>query len=217
MNAARINMNELLNLLSTCANAHVQTFCKGEMIQLYNAKKRNIGIIIEGSANLYRSDYNGDISIMEKLIERNVFSETILPKTDDNFFLVSMEETKIAYIDYLYLYMGCNPLCTKHAKLTGMLFNLLLLNHQSLNEKMDILTKKSMQEKLLAYFKKVATEKNAKTFTIPYNLKELAEYLCMDRSAMMRELKKMKEARLIKRNSNKITLYKFVAKENEYV
>ena len=37
-----------------------------------------------------------------------------------------------------------------------------------------------------------AEQNGSGSFSIPFNKRELAEYLCMDRSAMLRELGKMK-------------------------
>ena len=64
-----------------------------------------------------------------------------------------------------------------------------------------------LKDKLISYFK-ILSEKNfSKTFTLPFSLTDLADYLSIDRSAMMRELKSLKEEGFIKKSDkNKITL-----------
>ena len=64
-----------------------------------------------------------------------------------------------------------------------------------LNQKIEILSKRTTREKLLSYFD--MQRGTAKKFTIPYNREELARYLCIDRSAMSNELCKMRDDGLI--------------------
>ena len=68
------------------------------------------------------------------------------------------------------------------------------------------MSKKTIREKLISYFK-ILSEKNfSKTLTLPLSLTDLSDYLSVDRSAMMRELKLLREEGFIKKNGNKITL-----------
>ena len=78
----------------------------------------------------------------------------------------------------------------------------------SLNSKIDILSQRSIKDKILTYLKKEALKKNSKTFTIPYSFQELADYLCIDRSAMMRELKNLQKEKKIKKEGRTFTIYK---------
>ena len=59
---------------------------------------------------------------------------------------------------------------------------------------MEVLSYRSTREKLLCYFRIRAGEEKSLSFSLPFTLSALAEYLCVDRSAMMRELKKLREA-----------------------
>ena len=74
------------------------------------------------------------------------------------------------------------------------------------NERIELLTARSIRNKLLAYFELEAKKNNSKTFNLNYSYTDLADYLAIDRSAMMRELKNLKEDRLIKDVNKKITL-----------
>ena len=67
---------------------------------------------------------------------------------------------------------------------------------------------KSIKEKLLSYLENLSIENNSKTIEIPISLSELADYLVIDRTAMMKQLKKMQEEKIITKNKNKITLLK---------
>ena len=76
----------------------------------------------------------------------------------------------------------------------------------NLNTRVEILTKRSTREKLRGYFNLLSARNLSKTFSIPFSLTDLADYLSVDRSAMMRELKTLKDEGFIKKNGNKITL-----------
>ena len=71
---------------------------------------------------------------------------------------------------------------------------------------MILLTTKSVREKLLTYFNSLSTENNSKSFELPFSLTDLSDYLMIERTAMMREFKRLKDENIIKKNKNKITL-----------
>ncbi len=75
-----------------------------------------------------------------------------------------------------------------------------------LNTRIEILTKRSIREKLRSYFNILSTRHLSQTFFLPFSLTDLADYLSVDRSAMMREIKSLKDDGFIKKNGNKITL-----------
>ena len=84
--------------------------------------------------------------------------------------------------------------------------NILLKKIVSLNLRIELLSKRTIREKLLGYFNSISTRNHSKTFKLPISLTDLADYLSVDRSAMMRELKLLKEEGFIEKNGNKITL-----------
>ena len=83
----------------------------------------------------------------------------------------------------------------------------LILNKVTLlNTRIELLAKRSTRDKLLGYFNVLSTRHFSKTFSLPFSLTDLADYLSVDRSAMMREIKFLKEEGFIEKTGNKITL-----------
>ena len=70
----------------------------------------------------------------------------------------------------------------------------------------EILSKRTIREKLLTYFNIITTKTINKSFTLPFSLTDLADYLSVDRSAMMLELGYLRKDNIIEKNGNKITL-----------
>ena len=74
------------------------------------------------------------------------------------------------------------------------------------NIRLEILSKRSIKDKLLSYFLLLAKDNPKQVFTLPFTYTDLADYLFVDRSAMMREIKKMKDSRIIKTKGKIIKL-----------
>ena len=75
-------------------------------------------------------------------------------------------------------------------------------------DKIEVISKKTLREKIMAYLHQQSMEQNSKHFTIPLGRLELAEYLCADRSALTRELSYMQKDGLIcyEKNTFKLLL-----------
>ena len=100
----------------------------------------------------------------------------------------------------------CNSKCKFHKELEKNLPILIMNNTIKLNTRIELLTKKNIRDKLLTYFNLLSTRSLSKTFTLPFSLTDLADYLSVDRSAMMRELSHLKEEGFIEKKGNTFTI-----------
>lgn len=83
----------------------------------------------------------------------------------------------------------------------------LILNKvNELNTRIEFLAQKTIRDKLLMYFSLMSTKNFSKTFELPLSLTDLADYLNVNRSAMMRELKLLREEGLVDKVGNRIIL-----------
>ena len=74
--------------------------------------------------------------------------------------------------------------------------------NRDLIRKIEVISKRTIREKLLAYLSAQAQNQNSRYFEIPLGRTELAEYLCVDRSALTRELVRMRDDGLIDYDKN---------------
>ena len=74
--------------------------------------------------------------------------------------------------------------------------------NRDLMRKVEVVSKRTIRERLLAYLSIQAQIQESRYFEIPLGRVELAEYLCVDRSALTRELAKMKDDGLIDYDKN---------------
>lgn len=196
------NKEKLLKLLK----ASTITYTKGVNI-LSNVNRDNfIGIVDEGCLQIIINDYNGNNILIEELGENALFGDFMSSINSEECSCITKEKTKVTYIDYENI---TTPDIIKNDFYIIFVKNLLkILGDQlnSKNERIEILTKRSIRDKLLEYFRILSQNKGSKTFTIPFTFIELANYLSVDRCAMTRELKYLKNEGFIKIEGKRVYL-----------
>lgn len=126
--------------------------------------------------------------------------------TNNELFVEAKENCEILSFIYDSIINQCNSKCKFHNELEKVLPMLIMNNTIKLNTRIELLTKKNIRDKLLTYFNLLSTKKLSKTFTLPFSLTDLADYLSVDRSAMMRELSHLKEEGFIEKKGNTFTI-----------
>lgn len=199
-----IEDKDVKNMLN-CFEARTINYKSGTTIISNLANTNIIGIISSGNANLIKIDYNGNRTIIEKLEKDSIFGEVFLPASDE-LSVIATDNCTVITFDYDHITKRCKKSCPYHSILIDNMIQLLADKIVDMNNRIDILTKKTIREKLLEYFKVIEKEKLSKTFKLNLNFTELADYFGVDRSALMREIKNLKNEGFIEAKSNKITL-----------
>ncbi len=192
-------VDKLLKIL----DAKKLSFKKDRTIVTNIINVKMIGILLNGTANMERYDYNGNRSIIEKLKENSIFGE-VFSRLGSDISVVATSNCEVLFIEYDNLIK-----CAKNSILLNNIFTLLSNKIVDLNIRLEILSKRSIREKLLTYFLILANDKPNRIFTIPFTYTDLADYLSIDRSAMMREIKNLKEEGFIKTNGKQISLISY--------
>lgn len=195
------------NFENSCHRIQTKTFSKNEVITSYIKKRNQFCILVSGNADLVRYDLNGNRTIVEHFSNHDVFGEVFYTITTNNELLVeAREKCTVLFYSYNDIRQKCRNNCKFHQKLAEDLPELILGKVTDLNMRIELLTKRSTRDKLIGYFTMLSTRTLNKSFSLPFSLTDLADYLSVDRSAMMRELKLLKEEGFIEKNGNKITL-----------
>lgn len=201
-NITDLQRHKLLNLLQV----HIYKYQKAQEILPTINSENIIGIILTGKAELLNIDYNGNQILLEKFEENSVFGTNINPINQYNCEIIAKEYTEVLVINYNSLFNEEN---IKHFYFNIFMMNLFdIINtkFKETNEKMRVLEQKTIRDKLLEYFEIQYKKTYSKTIELPFNLKDFADYMAVNRSAMFRELKYMKEEKFISINGKKITL-----------
>lgn len=201
-NITNINKDKILKSLE----GNTLYFKKNNTI-LTNIKQDNIiGIILEGYIQIVKTDYNGNRTIIEDLYDNDIFSSKMSNISNNEYSVITKEDTKIIVIYFNEILN--NELNTSYYN--QFLKNLLYIMSDkmtNINNRIEILSNKTIRNKLLAYFKIMSKKNNSKIIYLPYTFIDLADYLGVDRSAMYRELKNLKEEGLITIVNKKIVLH----------
>lgn len=199
-----IEEKKLQKLLSTLQSSTL--FYKQNQTIAYSISNRNlIGIMESGEANLLRFDYDGKRTIIDELTPGDIFSDMFISANSSELSVIATTNCKVTFIEYEELIKKCKTSQTATILLDN-LFKVVSTTLIKRNERIELLTKRSIRNKLLAYFELQEKKNNSKTFNLNYSYTDLADYLAIDRSAMMREIKNLKEDKLIKDINKKITI-----------
>ena len=165
-----------------------------------------IALIDSGSVQLIYNDYNGNKTIIEEISEGEIFGTLTSIITSDEISCITKDDTQITYIEYNEI---TSDEIFKNDFYIIFIKNLIRILTEQLttrNTRIELLTKRSTRDKILAFLKNESQKKGNKRFTLSMTFTELANYLSVDRSAMSREIKYLKEEGFIEIEGKKIKL-----------
>lgn len=179
---------------------------KKDSIILDKIKGENIiGIVITGYLQIIKTDYNGNVTIIEKLDENSIFGSMFSNISNSEFQIITKEDSKIIIIDYDQITNIQNN-SPYYIKFMQNLLKIIFTKIEEKNDRIEILTEKTIRNKLLKYFQIISKRNGSKNIYLPFTLTELAEYIAVDRSAMSRELKNLKDDNIIEMNNKVIKI-----------
>lgn len=189
-----------------CIDGRTQSYKKDDIILLSGDTVDFVGLILSGRVKIIKEDINGNTTILAELATSELFGEVFACAGIDHspVTVQASEGSEILFINYKRIITTCSSACSFHSRLIENMLKLIAEKNLMLNQKIEILSKRTTREKLLMFLN---TQKGtAKKFTIPYNREEMAYYLCVDRSSMSNELCKMRDEGLIKFNKNQFEI-----------
>ena len=186
----------------------IKHFPKSDYIYLAGDCVENLCVVLEGTVQMIKEDIWGEKSIIANLGAGSVFAENFLGKLGDrsvvSYFVAS--DSEILMLPLGRSLFEVNTASKASQRLMCNIVSILADNNTRLIEKTEILCKKTLRSKILAYLEQEARNNDCRQFTIPFNRTDLANYLDADRSALTRELARMKEEGLIDYNKNTFTI-----------
>lgn len=213
-----IEENDILSLLN-CLNGKVKSYTKDSIILFNGDDLKYMGIILSGHAHILKEDILGNRNLISNLREKDLFGESLLCAGVEKspLTIVAITECEVLFLDFRPLIRTCPNTCSFHNKLIENMLRIIANKNLFLNKKLSYLSCKSIREKLSAYLLDCFKDKGEYSFSINYNRNQLANFLSIDRSAMCRELSKMKSEGIIDfwKNSFKIINLEALVKGEE--
>ncbi len=183
-----------------CFKPVEKSYGAGETVCSYDVFNDNVGIVSKGEVQIIRIDSEGNRTILENLGNNGLFGRVIsfAPVYDDAVGVVCKKDCFVLFVEYRHIVKRCENACAHHSRLVENMLRLMSRRAVDLSLRVEILSQRSIRGKLMAYFKSEAQRQKSGQCKIGFSYSDLADYICVDRCAMMRELKKMREEGIIR-------------------
>ncbi len=197
-----------ISAIIQCLQCSTETYAKGSYLYLAELTKPRMGILLSGKAKIIKETYAGESMMIAALEPGDLFGETFacVGLETAPVSILALDDSSAMFFDVQRLTHTCQAACPFHQQIIANLLTILAAKNMALNKKMSYITNKTIRGKLQAYLYDQADQARSHQFTIPFNRNELADYLCIDRSAMSRELSKMQEEGLLTYHKNSFKL-----------
>ena len=195
---------ENIGILLGCLGSYPRSYAKGEYIAFEKDVIKNIGIVVSGSVHMVKEAVWGNSTIMTRMTRGHLFGESFACGSDpmSTVTFCAAENTEVLLIPFDRVLNTCCNSCAFHQQIIKNMVVMLSNKNQALMEKIEVVSKKTLREKILSYLSQEAQKQDSRYFEIPLGRLELADYLCTDRSALTRELGKMRQEGLIDYDKN---------------
>lgn len=202
-----IEQKDLFRMLR-CLGARVLSFDKKYTIFSEGNSAKYIGILLSGKVQIIRNDFYGNRSLISQLEPGELLGEDFacaeigsLPVS-----VIADEPCEVMLIDCGHILHTCQNNCGFHQQLIFNLMKDLAQKSLTFHQKLEILSKRTTRDKLLAYLDLQAQKNQSSRFTIPFDRQELADYLEVERSGLSAEISKLRAEGLLTSRKNEFEL-----------
>lgn len=197
---------EDLEQVLQCLNAGTRRYPAGSVILSAGERAEQVGLVLEGRVQVVREEFSGSRTLLTELVPGELFAETFACAPGDEKVLpvtvASVTESAALLLDYRRIVRACPNACPFHTRLIENMLEVLAEKNMALNRRLVHLSRRSTREKLLSYLEEQAALYGRSEFTIPFDRQELADYLCVDRSAMSTALSSLQAEGILKTRRN---------------
>lgn len=191
-----INQDDCLRMIK-CFNADFRKYKAGSCITELGECTDRLGIILSGSVVIVRYDVNGVRTIIESVEEGGVFGTfftyNILRRS--NVEIIGETDCEVMFVHRSEITKRCGNACLCHSRVVENLLEIMSENTVRLSQRIDVLSQRTIESRLISYLQIIKDKTpEGKTPQIPFSTTALSDYLCVNRSALQRQITKMKRS-----------------------
>jgi len=196
--------DEDLQKLSTCLNAREKDVERDLFVWRAGDPVHLVYYILSGSMHIIDEDFWGNRTIIETMHKDTLFGEAYVFASRENHLIsvIAAQDSKILEINPKKLFETCPNGCESHTQLSRNALHIVSEKIIRLTEKVGHITQRTIRAKIMSYLSLCAHKEQSDSFCIPYSRQQLADYLCVDRSALSHELSKLQKQGLIQYHKN---------------
>ncbi len=200
---------EEVKSMCSCLGVRKRSFEKGEYVLRSGEKAGELMILAEGRLLIQSEDYWGKRSILSAIAPGEMFGEAYAAREEVEALndVLAVERSVVLFFSLRRMLTTCPTACAFHSRTVRNLFFAVCGKNRALVGKMGIFAGRSIREKLMAYLSMEAKRQGGGRIVLPFDRQQLADFLAVDRSAMSRELGKMRDEGLVSFSRRNFTLH----------
>ena len=167
-----------------------------------------IGIVVTGAVRLTRQRLDGGRNVLETIQPNDTFGTTYVFR-DASTMGISMSavgDTTVILLEIEKITQPCHKVCAAHLQFVKNLLTVMSQKTFSLKQKLRILSQRTIRARLMLFLQIRAKRAKSNEFEIPFDRQALADFLCVDRSALSAELSKLRKERKVESVKNRFKL-----------
>ena len=199
-----------LSALFSCLGARRVHLVKGEPLMRTGEKADRFGVVLSGSLAVSTYETNGKRTLI-KLIRapEAVAAAQALSGVDAmSVDVEANEESQVLLLKAARIVTPCENACAFHARLVRNIMRTLAVKTLDLNRKIDVLSRRATADRLMAYLRAVSKGCGSREFDISLDRQGLADYLCVERSALSAEISRLSRAGVLSAHKRHFILKK---------
>ena len=188
-----------LTALLACLGARCVRVEKGGVLFHMGEKANRFAVLLSGSLVVVTYGEDGRRTIIKSLDAGALVAaaQALAGVASLRVGVEASEPSEALVLNAARVVSPCTQACAFHARLVRNLMTIMAQKTLELNARIDILSRRSTQDRLMAYLHAVAQREGAAEFAIPFDRQQLADFLCVERSALSAEISRLSKAGLI--------------------
>lgn len=185
--------------MAACLGARERSYPKGSFVYRRGDTTREMGVVLSGAVRVERTDLWGATTVLSHAAAGETFAEAYACIAGEPMLVdvIAVEDAAIAFLDVGRIAAPCCEGCACHRAAATNLLAILARKNLGLSRRAFHVAPKTIRGKLLSYLSDQAALAESRSFDIPFDRQELADYLGVDRSALSAELGRMRDDGLL--------------------
>ena len=191
-----------------CLKYTIRAYQKDETIYSRGRVVTEIGIVLSGSVQIENDDVWGTRSVLNVVGQGGIFAEAYacVPNEPLMVNVVASDSCEILFLNMAKVFGADESMCPFHSKFIQNLIVVCAKKNLELSHRIFHTSSKTIRGRLMSYFSQQMSLQGIDKITIPFDRQQLADYLGVDRSALSKELGKMKKDGLLNYHKNQFEI-----------
>ena len=184
------------NRMLECLDAHVISRDRGAVIFVEGSHATRFGVVLSGSLVVVKEGLDGKRSIIKRIGEKELVAaaQAFSGAKTMRVRVEADAPCKVLILNAERVGTPCCNACAFHTRLVRNVMRILAAKTLELNAKIEILSHRTTEDRLLAYLRSFADKCGKSEFDIPFDRQQLADFLCVERSALSAEISRLARA-----------------------